>query len=826
MLFGFANAPPTFQRIMTECFGDIEGVSIYMDDIVVSTPDEESHHRALKELFRRFHENNFKLRIDKCKLYQSEITFLGHKVSSAGVRADPAYIDKVMTVAKPTNKKELGRLLGMCNWVSRHIPNLADMTAQLEDLKRKSVHWNWTPVHDDAFVKLRAAIQDARILHHPDMDKTFLVQCDASDIAVGAVLLQQDTTEELELVPIEFLSKKFDQTQRHWHVSEKELYAVVYSLQKWRSYLLLRTFIIDTDHSNLVRLFALKGKSSMTGRLSRWALQLSEYDFIARYLRGEDNVCADFLSRGGIEMDRDMFRRVREYALILSEYAFSIQRFGDGQKEVLLVTTRKMARELEEKARLAQTEVQKNETPPKKLERKSRRPRRAPVEVKSEEDIDEELEDEEQVQQELNSQLLSEIEEAFKFLSATRSYDELLSDNSTVIDGQKSDPKLRKIYKAVMDSSAPSKRIVNTGLCSVSEGVLMYDGKMWIPESLRHDFLVLQHTHAFALHQGSERMWKQCRERYYWPKMRRDIDDFVKRCHTCQLVRDGRDKKAGVYLQFPAYEPWEIVHMDLVGPLPTTASGNRYLLTCMDRFSHYVCVTPLPDMEAHTVAIAFLDNWIYRFGVPEKVLTDNGKQFVSRVAELVSKVFGYKRVFTTAWHPETNGQLERWHLYFKRRIVAFATERGFDLTSAECDGFPWDLIAKACEAAYNSTPPKMLKVSPFELIFGTRMALPADIPLGIAYTRKNDSDGLKSMKKLLQTHLRVIRDEARQTQATYDAQRQRRALKIRREHKFAIGDMVLLYVGVTWYSFTWVTNKWVTHENSHLITLGHGASLL
>jgi transposase InsO family protein len=539
----------------------------------------------------------------------------------------------------------------------------------------------------------------------------------------------------------------------------------------------------------------------MTGRLSRWALQLSEYDFIARYLRGEDNVCADFLSRGGIEMDRDMFRRVREYALILSEYAFSIQRFGDGQKEVLLVTTRKMARELEEKARLAQTEVQKNETPPKKLERKSRRPRRAPVEVKSEEDIDEELEDEEQVQQELNSQLLSEIEEAFKFLSATRSYDELLSDNSTVIDGQKSDPKLRKIYKAVMDSSkvksldAPSKRIVNTGLCSVSEGVLMYDGKMWIPESLRHDFLVLQHTHAFALHQGSERMWKQCRERYYWPKMRRDIDDFVKRCHTCQLVRDGRDKKAGVYLQFPAYEPWEIVHMDLVGPLPTTASGNRYLLTCMDRFSHYVCVTPLPDMEAHTVAIAFLDNWIYRFGVPEKVLTDNGKQFVSRVAELVSKVFGYKRVFTTAWHPETNGQLERWHLYFKRRIVAFATERGFDLTSAECDGFPWDLIAKACEAAYNSTPPKMLKVSPFELIFGTRMALPADIPLGIAYTRKNDSDGLKSMKKLLQTHLRVIRDEARQTQATYDAQRQRRALKIRREHKFAIGDMVLLYVG-------------------------------
>ena len=176
-------------------------------------------------------------------------------------------------------------------------------------------------------------------------------------------------------------------------------------------------------------------------------------------------------------------------------------------------------------------------------------------------------------------------------------------------------------------------------------------------------------------------------------------------------------------------------------------------------------------MEAKTVAMAFLDNWVYRFGVPEKLLSDNGKQFVSELTRLVASVFGFKQVFTSAWHPQTNGQLERWHLFLKRRIVAFATERGLDLTSVEMDGFPWDHLAKACEAAYNSPPPKMLKVSPFELIFGRRMALPADIPLQLAYEKKKDSKGLKSMKKLLETHLKVIRDDARQTQSTYDAQR-------------------------------------------------------
>ncbi|ETO00778.1 hypothetical protein RFI_36662, partial [Reticulomyxa filosa] len=241
MGFGFSNAPAIFQRAMTCMFEDIDDVDIYIDDLLVSTETEQQHINVLEKIFQRLRAHNMKLAMKE----------------SDEIGANPQYVEKILKINKPCNKKQLEQLLGLVQWIARFIPNIANVTAELSKLRKKNKKWKWGSIHEDAFTQLKKAIENTQLLRHPKQNDPFIVQCDASEVAVGAALLQ---IHDGVLVPIEFISKKFDKHQLNWHTSEKELYSVIYALQKWRHYLLLRKFTVYTDHKNLESLFAVRSK--------------------------------------------------------------------------------------------------------------------------------------------------------------------------------------------------------------------------------------------------------------------------------------------------------------------------------------------------------------------------------------------------------------------------------------------------------------------------------------------------------------------------------------------------------------------------------------
>ena len=158
-------------------------------------------------------------------------------------------METVLQMAKPKTKDEMRRFLGMVGWMRKFIPKLSLITVPFSALMKKDAEYVWSTKLDLVFEEVRTAIAQAKLLAHPNPKQPFTLYCDASDYALGAVLMQRNSTEEL--VPIEFASRKFTDNEKHWHVSEKEFIAIICAIERWRRFL----FAIYTDHKNLKELF-------------------------------------------------------------------------------------------------------------------------------------------------------------------------------------------------------------------------------------------------------------------------------------------------------------------------------------------------------------------------------------------------------------------------------------------------------------------------------------------------------------------------------------------------------------------------------------------
>ena len=178
---------------------------------------------------------------------------------------------------------------------------------------------------------------------------------------------------------------------------------------------------------------------------------------------------------------------------------------------------------------------------------------------------------------------------------------------------------------------------------------------------------------------------------------------------------------------FEATKPFEIVHLDIIGPLPLTKSGNRYILTIMDRFSRMVKLIPIPIMTASCICIEFRNHWLLQYGVSMQTLTDRGSNFAGLLFKLLSKLYGFTNLFTTSYHPRTNGRLERFHRYLKERLRILSAELNLDYFNTD----DWDIFLPNISFSYNITPNRMTKYSPYQIIFGDTIKLPIDRVLNV-----------------------------------------------------------------------------------------------
>ena len=227
-----------------------------------------------------------------------------------------------------------------------------------------------------------------------------------------------------------------------------------------------------------------------------------------------------------------------------------------------------------------------------------------------------------------------------------------------------------------------------------------------VPASLRDRILYLAHYTRLSGHPGGIRMYYTLRREFYWPQMANDAFAVVGNCASCAQVR-GTRYKAQKFLQlFPASGPLEFVAMDILGDLTRTSRHNRFVLVITDRFSKLTVAIPLRTITAAVVADAFLSHWVFKYGAPKYLLTDNGKQFAAKFFDSVCGLLGVRHYFTAFYHPQTNGQTERFNKTIMERLRHFAADHQTD----------WDLYIQPLTYAYNMQVHRSTGTTPFDLI--------------------------------------------------------------------------------------------------------------
>ena len=292
MPFGMRNSPATFQRTMNYLFHDIEGVQVYLDDIIISTDTWSQHVDRLASVLQKLQGAHLTIKLSKTTFCSAQVTYLGHEVGHGRVRPKSANVDAILAYPEPRTKKALMRFLGMAGFYRRYCPNFSTVVAPLTRLTSGKVTYEWTEGCQTAFDQLKTFLARDPVLVAPDFTRPFVLQTDASDVAIGAVLLQES---EGVLHPIAYHSAKFHKHQQAYSVVEKELLAIVSAIKKFECYLYGHQKLqVYTDHNPLT--FLNRNKFS-NQRLLRWSLFLQPYDLQLKHIKGSENKIADALSR-------------------------------------------------------------------------------------------------------------------------------------------------------------------------------------------------------------------------------------------------------------------------------------------------------------------------------------------------------------------------------------------------------------------------------------------------------------------------------------------------------------------------------------------------
>ncbi|GJP42069.1 hypothetical protein CLOM_g1661 [Closterium sp. NIES-68] len=293
MPFGLTNAPATFQAEMNHILRPLldECVVVYLDDILIYSRDMKQHVEHLRRVFEILRRERFYVKLSKSEFALEKVQFLGHMVSARGVHVDPKKIEAVRTWKTPENVKELQQFLGFANYYSRFVPQYAKLAAPLTNLLKKNTPYKWETKHQEAMEQLKQALTSAPVLILPDPERDYVIEADASDQAVGAVLMQDQGN---GLQPIAYLSKKLHGAELNYPIHDKEALAIVIAFKAWRCYLEGRQTTVYTDHCSLKYL---KTQPTLSRRQVRWIDFLEthfHYDIV--YKPGHKNK-ADALSR-------------------------------------------------------------------------------------------------------------------------------------------------------------------------------------------------------------------------------------------------------------------------------------------------------------------------------------------------------------------------------------------------------------------------------------------------------------------------------------------------------------------------------------------------
>jgi len=605
--FGLKNAPAAFQRLMDMVLGENrrDYCLCYIDDVIIFSKTLEEHLAHIDLVVQKLKAAGLTINPKKTQLCLQQIKYLGMIVTPEGYSPDPEKVAAIQDFPEPANKKKLLSFLGSCNFYHNFLPRVSDIAAPLHNLLKQKTVWKFDDACKAAFKAIKQLILDHNKLYFPDMNLPFTIRTDASDVGLGAVLLQGLPDKPEVLIPIVYASRSLSQTEKNYSTTHKELLAIRWALKKFKGYIEYTSFFVETDHKALKWLMNLKDPC---GKLARWAVELMEFDLDIEHIPGKDNDLADMLSRDPV----------------------GVPECEDMDNPDCKLTANQIA----------------------DLKWRAKQENRVYVENKAGIMFTNYLTTEDNIigpYPELELHAVKYAQRSDKFLSKVIDF---------LVTGKMSskDPNLQARIRTlaedccIFDNDLLVKYVPNW---RVEDDSFDANFKIVAPDSLQHLLMRIYHDHPLSGHQGVNRTVKLLAQKWTWYKMIKMVREHCKTCVDCQKCKATNRKPAGLLQPNRASYPFEVLAIDFVGPLPTTQKGNSYLLVLVDTFTKWVEVFPMKSDKGEFVVEKLMETCC-RFGFPRILISDNGSNFASDEFAAVCDAFNIAQKFCPTYWPQAN----------------------------------------------------------------------------------------------------------------------------------------------------------------------------
>lgn len=780
MPMGVKGASATFQRMMNNVLTGLQGeiCLVYIDDVIVYGANLVDHNEKLKLVLDRFKENKLKIRPDKCYFLKKEVNYLGHIISKAGITVDPKKIEAIKLYPIPRTQRQIRAFCGLVSYYRRFCSNLSGLLKPINKLLQKDIAYEWSEECNDAFELIKEKLTTSPILIFPDFTKQFNIRCDASNYGVGAILSQGKIREDL---PIAYMSKSLNKHEIRYATVEKELLAIIYALRAFRPYIFSSKTLIITDHEALVWIMKLKNPAS---RLWRWKLEMSEYDLEIIHRPGILNANADALSRIQITPEELLGEEPQENKLELKY-----------PKEIAVTTRNQM----------------KN--------------RESIVEENQSKDISDERAKNMKYFEEIDCLNFKESDKILSIFVITNDLDypaNIIDEGAKIIEMENNSiqnyasiiivkfknnncetqtSKMKELWRSIQQFCVRHKwsklaifiskadtefyfknqillnEIFNKTDCEIKLIIndIIFVHNEQEKQNIIHNF----HNNILGGHLGIQATTNKIKRQYFWPGMSEDIKKCVNNCLKCKKNKIVTHTKMPMKITSAAKHPFDRVQMDCVGPIPESNSGNRFMITFQDELTKYAECIATPNITAYTVAKFFVERIICRYGIPNVLLTDLGSNFTSEMFDSVCKMLKIEHINSTAYHPQTMGQIERYHRTLGQYLKIFTEE----------DRDNWDEWIPFALLTYNSNKHSTTNFSPNFLIYGYEIDIPCNLKRNPNPIYNYENYALILKNRLKTSHeiaKKNIQDKKVSNKRLYDEMNNNSV-------NFQIGDSVLIY---------------------------------
>jgi hypothetical protein len=550
-------------------------------------------------------------------------------------------------------------------------------------------------------------------------------------IGAGCVLGQLqsilvDGASKEEMVPIAFASWVFDKTQTKYSAGERELLGIILALRKFQYYLMGTHIDVYTDHKSLLSLH--RDFADPYSRIQRWMFELATRNVTLHYVRGEDNIADAFsrlldldVTRSAIELELyDEVEHSADSAVIGAFAAFPSQVDENNATFVSATAEAEIVLDYDE-ALIAKRQREDSNF--------------GPI-----------------IEYQATGSLPEDDERARKILLEVDNY---------VMFGENS----------ILMRIEPEKK--------AEEGSRL---TLCVPKAMRRTVLEQHHDYAFGgSHMGHLKVLERVRRHYYWPNLATDVINYVSTCHVCQSIKRPGVASSSVFEKMVT-KPGETLSIDLVGILHQTDRGNKYVLSVIDTYSKFAYAIPINAKDPEIIARMLVER-VFPHHMPKRIVSDQGTEFVNKVILCLCEIFHIKKIQTTAYHPNSNGFVERIHQFYKSALSAYADENKTN----------WDAYLPLLVMSYNNTLHSATGFTPFFLSTGREFRLPTDYVPEVA---EDISLSVNQYAESMQRMLARAHADVKILSAKLEEKLQK-SQEGKYQTEFEINDQVMLFIPAT-----------------------------